>query len=221
MPYVTDAKTTYSLLTILVVAHIALNYFAVHTVVLRSLNRQRAGLLWHAYRTQKLLQTTPTKLASQERIFAQPSLLYCSTPGSPRTVVGECHIGSPLSSILPQARAQASWWKSGRPALWVAQADPSWVASLLERFADENFIVWFDRRAHSRPVLHIILKDGHTPQDQLKAWVLATEVASRCTAPKSKSVSLGDATIHPVAKEDPDKSRKELSGSALHCESTR
>lgn len=189
MPYVTDARTTYSLLACLVVAHITLNYLAVRTVVLRSLNRQRAGLLWHAYRSQSLSRTTPSQLSRQERIFARPSSLYRSVAGPHTEIVGHCYIGSSLSSILPP-QSQAAWWKSHRPARWVSEFTPARVVSLIDRFAEHKFVVWFDRHAYSTPILHIILKEGHTIQDHLEAWLLATEIATRCAA-SSDPVLLG------------------------------
>ena len=82
--------------------------------------------------------------------------------------------------------------------------------SLIDRFADENFIVWFDRGSHSVPVLHIILKEGHSVQDHLQAWVLATEIASRCCSdpPKPDSntsailgvIRPGSAPLHDLEK---------------------
>ena len=123
-------------------------------------------------------------------------------------VVGHCHIGSPLSSILPDQQQQNNqMWTTGKPARWVLKSSPAWFVSLIDRFEVDKFIVWFDRHAHSAPVLHIILKDGHTLRDQLQAWALATEVASRCVdngadndSANAKSVSFGERTLQDLER---------------------
>ncbi|KAI0088999.1 vitamin B6 photo-protection and homoeostasis-domain-containing protein [Irpex rosettiformis] len=183
MPYVTDAWTTYTLLATLLVAHILLNYAAVRGVVLRSLNRQRAGLLWSAYRRDpsNLLLLTPSSIAQKERIFSEPSELYDSSRlPERREVTGYCQVGAPLSSILLGTQ---SWFKFGPndPAKWTDNLTSAQILTLLDTFSSENFIVWLSRDIHpkSNPLLHIILKEGHTSSDHLKAWTLATEFSSR------------------------------------------
>lgn len=200
MPHVTDAQTTYALLAVLVVAHILLNYLAVRGVVLRSLNRQRAGLLWAWYRnhpSEPIIK--PSQLATQERIFAQPSGLYQSRPGSSKQVVGTCYIGSTLSSVLHTVTAhdtRNTLWpqtsSSLQHARWVSQAEPDWFISLIDRFSDEKYVVWFNRWASTASVVHIILKEGHSVEDHLKAWILATELASRCN---ESSIPFRDRTL--------------------------
>ena len=184
MPYVTDVWTTYTLLAALLVAHILLNYAAVRGVVLRSLNRQRAGLLWSAYRhnPSKTFHFTPSSVARHERIFSEPSELYNPTLGlSKREVTGYCHVGTPLSSILIESHQHPAWWnyRDHHSACWTQDLTSTHILSLLNMFADENFIVWLSREipSHSMPDIHIILKEGHAPSDHLKAWALATELA--------------------------------------------
>ncbi|KAI0701993.1 vitamin B6 photo-protection and homoeostasis-domain-containing protein [Cytidiella melzeri] len=172
MPYITGARATYGLLAILVTAHVLLNYYAVRGVVLRSLNRQRTGLLWSAYRrgTAFSKAATPLQIARQEHIFARPSSLYQSTPGTDASTgsqtVGKCHVGSSLLGTLDIRK-------------------PDIVFTLIDIFAEENYIVWFDHKAQTNLVvtMHIMLKDGHAVEDHLKAWILATELASLCGTP--------------------------------------
>jgi hypothetical protein len=211
MPYVTDAYTTYTLLALLVTAHILLNYAAVRGVVLRSPNRQRTGLLWSAYRNSDTPSapnnwklSTPLAIAQHERIFARPSALYLSSLGtsaSERRVVGHCYVGTPLSSLLIDAQTPSTpwspwrWWTARRPpsARWTADATPSNIAALLSLFSDDRFILWFDRIAPASTLtLHIVLKDGHTPSDHARAWVLATELASRCVMHRTGAMSFAE-----------------------------
>lgn len=173
MPYVTDTQTTYGLLALLVCAHILLNYAAVRGVVLRSLNRQRAGLLWRTYRLGGLPYAVPRRLAALERIFASPSVLLHSNSRN-RKVAGHCYVGSPLSAILPAAHGHSS----APQARWATESTPETLLDLFDLFSSANYVVWFGATPSPSPELHVVLKDGHGVQDHLKAWVLATELAS-------------------------------------------
>lgn len=57
---------------------------------------------------------------------------------------------------------------------------------MLDMFKKERYILCFDPAyTHSpkgTPMLHICLKEGHTPLDQLKAWAHASEVGRECAA---------------------------------------
>lgn len=205
MPYITDAWTTYTLLIVLVISHILVNYAAVRGVVLRSLNRQRAGLLWTAYRCDPTKSTylTPTSVAKEELIFSQSSELYDTAGGtSRRRVTGYCRIGTPLSTILLGANRQMSWgrWTTSRPAKWAKDLTSAQVLILFDEFSSENFIVWLSPEIPSQsfPVLHIVLKEGHAPSDHLKAWVLATEFASLLNAHEKNKGTISEQTFEAI-----------------------
>jgi hypothetical protein len=136
--------------------------------VLRSLNRQRAGIIWTTRQridgnTNKLILLSPAQVASMERIFERSGVLR-DTPTN--IVLGHCTIGSSLSSILSGHISQ----------------------NVLNTFSRQRYFIWFDRQClhylpgRDTPIikgflrLHICLKEGHTPMDQLKAWVHAIEV---------------------------------------------
>lgn len=205
MPYITDAWTTYTLLIVLVISHILVNYAAVRGVVLRSLNRQRAGLLWTAYRCDPTKSTylTPTSVAKEELIFSQSSELYDTAGGtSRRRVTRYCRIGTPLSTILLGANRQMSWgrWTTSRPAKWAKDLTSAQVLILFDEFSSENFIVWLSPEIPSQsfPVLHIVLKEGHAPSDHLKAWVLATEFASLLNAHEKNKGTISEQTFEAI-----------------------
>lgn len=205
MPYIADAWTTYALLVVLVISHILVNYAAVRGVVLRSLNRQRAGLLWTAYRCDptKSSRLTPTSVAKEELIFSQPSELYDTTRGTTgRRVTGHCRVGTPLSTILLRANKRVSWWRSGtsRQTKWAKDLTSGQILMLFDEFSSENFIVWPSPEISSQsvPVLHIVLKEGHEPSDHLKAWALATELASLLNARGQNKGTVSEQTFEAI-----------------------
>lgn len=62
----------------------------------------------------------------------------------------------------------------------------------------EKYVLCFDpsylNSPMGIPLLHICLKDRYTPQDQLKAWVHALELARACNTTTSDPVSLISAS---------------------------
>ncbi|KAJ7096150.1 vitamin B6 photo-protection and homoeostasis-domain-containing protein [Mycena epipterygia] len=165
VPYLTTPRTTYSVLFGLVGLHLALNYVGIRGVVLRSLNRQRMTLAWDVYREASNTKIpSPAEVAELERILERPGVLREIRTN---TVGGRCTIGSSLNAVL-----------RGSLIPYV----------LLEQMQNERYVLWFDRscmvprpdgRDALRPGavhLHICLKEGYTPEDQLKAWAHAGEV---------------------------------------------
>jgi len=155
----------------LLAGHLATNYIGIRGVVLRSLNRQRAGIAWTAYRinafdfpkNRVIAKTlTPSEIASHERIFEWPGVLR---NGCTDQIMGHCTIGSPYSTVLAD------------------HADHAYHSSLLRIFKKERYILCFDARSIPRNGgrsktlrLHICLQEGYALLDQLKAWVHAEEI---------------------------------------------
>lgn len=185
MPYVEGPRATYGLLALLVTAHIFFNYIAVRGVTLRSFNRQRTTILWQAYRDSAgKVVMTPPQVARHERIFARPSLMRYYEPSGHSRTIGQCTIGSSLSSILctPDSSSVLSRFnclgRRERPT-WSRTSPPATIAAtVIAVFTDEKYLLWFDARSRrSYPELHIILKEGHSPVDHVKAWLHALELA--------------------------------------------
>lgn len=96
-----------------------------------------------------------------EGIFCKADTIRSLTLGS---VIGRCSIGSALSRVLEQPL-------------------PS---DLLDLFREERFLLWFDPRSlhtsnghpniMAQPFVHIFFKDKYTQEDQLKSWILGTEI---------------------------------------------
>jgi hypothetical protein len=171
VPRLTTRWSTYIALFLLLGGHLVANFIAVRGVVLRSLNRQRAGIAWTVYREKDFARhdhrhqspegvLTPNEIASRERIFDYSGILRNECTGK---TMGHCYIGSSFSSVLH---------------------DPAAHNRLLRVFQKERYILCFDahcviggRVRRSTPLrMHICLKEGYTPLDQLKAWVHAEEL---------------------------------------------
>ncbi|KAI0945081.1 hypothetical protein AcV7_001712 [Taiwanofungus camphoratus] len=187
MHHVHSTSGTYVILFMLMFCHLLANYLAVQAVALCTLNRRRANTVWMIYRspwpgqenTISKLIADPHGVSLSEPIFYNPSALS-GIEGS-EDLIGFCDIGSPFTSIL-----------SGYPSTWSAfvglsiskNADShnglsaSEVHSVLELFTEERYVLWFDSELSNNPCrLRICLKEGHTPYDDLKAWIHAQELA--------------------------------------------
>jgi len=185
MPHIQTPTQTYSLLAVIIVSHIYINYYAVQSVVFKSYNRQRTSILWGAFRGSEGEHRclTPREVARHERIFHNPSIIFrTDLQTRARRIIGHCDMGSPLTTILPcspDARKSLLAPRHQCPR-WAGAAESTLVGSLLQLFADEKYVLWFD--AHADPAacthLRVVLKAGHTPRDQMKAWAHAFELAS-------------------------------------------
>ncbi|KAJ7154551.1 vitamin B6 photo-protection and homoeostasis-domain-containing protein [Mycena filopes] len=197
VPYLTTPWSTYTVLFSLVGLHLALNYIGIRGVVLRTLNRQRMSIAWDIYReTAQTKIPTPAEVSALERIFARPGVLRELRTNS---VAGRCTIGSSLTAVL-------------RPG---ANTIPP---ALLAQMRGERYVLWFDRACleltprrereqdellHvSAPIhLHICLKEGHTPADQLKAWAHAAEVGRMRVLQQRASAASSAEPLHATPAE--------------------
>ncbi|GBE89158.1 predicted protein [Sparassis crispa] len=180
MHYVHSSGPTYLVFFMLLFCHLAANYVAVRAVVMRSFNRQRANIVWMAYRAKfaegNKAILTPEAVARRERIFGNPATLYDAS--SPRLRLGFCKIGAPFASILSSHHSIRS--NSGDARFRGSDGDlsVSQVHAILEVFTDERYVLWFDPNPqHTSLHLRICMKEGHTAIDHLKGWAHALELA--------------------------------------------
>ena len=145
-----------------------MNYMAVRSVSMRTLNRQRANLVFSSIlQTERCL--TPQQVSAKERIFEIDGVLR----GDDTKVVGHCQIGSPLSSLLEHTTAVRHTTTGSFIDVGVD------MSQLLQMFAEEKYVLWYDLK--SRTAI-IVLKKDATPLAQLRAWCHALLVAK--TVPK-------------------------------------
>jgi len=155
----------YTALFLLVALHLGINYLGVRGLVLRTLNRQRVALAWVSYRSSKgTVVPSPSNVSKAERILTRPGV-FRDPLGR---ITGRCTIGLPFFDAFRG----------------------HFPSSLFEHFEEERYLLWYDNQC-LRPTrdgaghtvrgpvyLHIVLKDGYTVSDQLRAWIHAAELCS-------------------------------------------
>ncbi|KAI0077116.1 DUF647-domain-containing protein [Panus rudis PR-1116 ss-1] len=183
LPHLHSTQATHAVVFLLLFGHLLANYIAVRVVVMRSLSKQRAGILWSAYHSQPLAEKpshrilSPAEVAAREHLFGRENALLDSSSHSCR-IAGYATIGSPVSSILPPQNSIF------RREFFSRLRKSSWLSELLSIFSQERYIVWFDFSSSPlscKPRFHILLKEGHTAEDHLKAWVFASDLATACS----------------------------------------
>ncbi|KAG6821123.1 hypothetical protein H0H93_006462 [Arthromyces matolae] len=164
VPNITGPWPTYSALFFLVALHLLINYVAVCGLELRSLNRQRAGQVWNAYRLSSGGKVpSPAEASRTDNILGRPDVFRDNSG----RIIGRCTIGSYFSDIF----------HDGVPS------------RLLDIFAQERYLLWYDHQSLDlrtgrkekrvrRDSIHlsIIFKEGYSGTDQLKAWCHAAEL---------------------------------------------
>lgn len=142
--------------------HLGTNYAAVRAVSLRSLNRQRANMVMsNLVQTGRVL--TPGQVSKRERIFEGDGVLRWTDGG----IVGHCRIGVRVEDMIRQMGRGHK--RSGSVHLQGIK-----LSELVRLYQDEGYLLW---SCGSDAV--IVLKQGCSPRDQLKAWTQALLVAHR------------------------------------------
>jgi hypothetical protein len=168
--YITSPLMTWAVMLALLSVHLSLNYAAVRSVSMHSLNRQRATILFaHLLAYNKVLR--PRDVAKHERIFELDGALRSSND----QLIGSGRVGASLEEVargLASAEGQPGRAKS-------ALVESAKLDRLLAIFKDEDYIIWFDSKM--REAL-IVLKKAATPSSQLRAWCHAVHVAGEVTS---------------------------------------
>lgn len=179
---ITGFVATWIALTLLLAVHLAMNYAAVRSVQMTSLNRQRANIVFSALLdsdpdldlnnpnpeqkpTTKTEWTllTPAETSNKERIFYPDNLLAWDT-----RKLGFCHLGVNLPSFL------------GSPGRLTTSVGPTTqLSTLTTLFATEHYMLLF---THTAPCQgRVVLKPDCSVEDRLKAWchaLLAARILS-------------------------------------------
>lgn len=152
---------TWSTLIALLSVHLAMNYAAVSAVSMRCLNRQRANIvLSHVLQSGHIL--SPTDVSRQERIFERDGVLRWADD----RLIGHCRIGVTMGTMLSHIGGPSHKRTGSRNVQAIKLSD------LMRLYSDEAFICWC-----SGSDAVIVLKQGCTPTDQLKAWMQALLLA--------------------------------------------
>ncbi|KAF5368217.1 hypothetical protein D9615_010521 [Tricholomella constricta] len=170
VPHLSTPSLTYGALFLLVALHLIINYLGVRGLQLRSLNRQRAGIAWRIYRSSGGSKVpSPAQVSRIEKVLGQPDVFR----GDSGSIMGRCTIGSSFSDVFHDR----------------------FPVRLLEIFQQERYLLWYDHQclyAHSghdgqhvrsAPLhLHILLKEGYSNDDLLKAWCHAADACRAATS---------------------------------------
>lgn len=98
--WVTTPLATWTTLALLLSVHLETNRRAVRAVSMRTLNRQRATLVYHHLCQGHI--PSPEEVSAQERIFERSGVLRAADD----TSLGHCMIGSSFSDLLHAVRAE-------------------------------------------------------------------------------------------------------------------
>lgn len=163
--WITSPMATWTTLILLLSVHLEMNRRAVRAVSMRSLNRQRANLVYHAL--QRGHVPSPEEVSSQERIFERPGVLRAAED----RVLGYCTFGASLSSYFKTiSTPHGSTGSTKLPS--------SALQKLLQPFSDKNYIMWYDPVSLSKQIhVHVALKQHASQADQLAAWWHALALA--------------------------------------------
>lgn len=152
-----------------------MNASAVRAVSMRSLNRQRANIVFsHLLAYDKVL--TPKDVSRRERIFERDGVLR----GSHDEAIGHCRIGVSLQQLM-KAMSRGRRTTTGLVTLHGNE-----LARLVDLYRSETYILWFDWEVST---VYILLKQGTTAQSQLRAWSQGLVLAQRAADNSGDEVS--------------------------------
>jgi len=155
-----------------------MNRAAVRSVSMRSLNRQRANIVFaHLLAYDKLL--SPQEVAKKERIFERDGVLRWVDDH----VVGYGRISVNLETLL----ARGMGGSDGNTRSINLEASHR-LSALLGIFGREQYILWFDQR---KSTAYITLKEGATVRTQLKSWLHGLVLARSSAEQPKRSTGTG------------------------------
>ncbi|KNG79957.1 hypothetical protein ANOM_011770, partial [Aspergillus nomiae NRRL 13137] len=206
--HVTSYTATWISLLMLLTMHLSLNYAAVRSVQMTSMNRQRANIVFstllesdtdldianfhptdRAHSTPKHNRATqwqiptPAQVSKQERVFETDGILRWFSAPSTQHRVGTCRIGVSLEQFLaPSAtRTGSGSLKTSTP-----------MSHLSSLFSSEDYLLFLHRNRQSWDA-RILLKTSSTTQSQLKAWMHAL-LAARVLCSSAEKKRTQDST---------------------------
>ncbi|KAI2919733.1 hypothetical protein CBS63078_2830 [Aspergillus niger] len=223
---VTNFSTTWICLLMLQALHLSLNYAAVRSVQMTSLNRQRANIVFstllntdpdltrllhpepskqqqtpaqHSHQPPSWKTLTPAQVSKKEKIFETDGILRWSPTMKPPQTLGYCRIGISLHQFL-SSTAPSSSTRSTTSSRSLRTPVP--IPQLTTLFNKEDYILYLtnsSRSSRKNPTWHanILLKNTTTSQSQLKAWAHAL-LAARVLSTSSAATADSTSTSDQV-----------------------
>lgn len=189
--HITSTWATWVSLTFLLAVHLGTNFKAVTSVALRTLNRQRANIVFSTLGDSGVV-VTPKQAARLERIFEKDGVLRWRES----EILGYARIGARFTELVKSLGDDAPLASGETKAPGLS------INSVAKVFRNEKHLLWYDSRTRW---VTICLRNDIAPEEQLKAWVHALFVAKeirhrekRQAPPPSGEALLGvlETTLH-------------------------
>lgn len=202
------ALATWTTLLLLLASHLATNFMAVRCVCMRTLNRQRANIVFACLRKHDRI-LTPGEVSAKERVFERDGILRDADD----SCIGYCRIGIPAQQLLERLG------RTDKQTAAITNLSANRLLQLLDVFQDEDYVLYLER---SSQMVYILLKKGGGTVVQLKAWYHAFLALERQadTAINGEKETAEDAvqfTLVAVRK-DWEKVKAKLSGAGWDLE---
>lgn len=163
--YITTTAMTWTALIMLLAVHLEMNRRAVRAVALRTLNRQRAGLVFHRLSRNEI--PTPETISAEENIFELGGTLRTASGEA----IGHCTIGCNLETFLKSSGTVSS--------TKAVKINKSALNSLIQAFDGSKHLLWYDVDLMSSKVkIFIALKEHAQARDIVVAWWQANSLAN-------------------------------------------
>lgn len=171
--YITSKTASWIALLLLLAVHLTMNYVAVRAVCMRTLNRQRATIVF-SHLIEYNVVLTPKQVSAKEQIFARNGILRRSDG----TDLGCCHMGASMQDL-------ANLISQRNNASGSFHSVDTHLTDIIELYAMERYVLWYDISTRQGCV---VLKEDAKPTDHLRAWLHAWLI--------SRSSGVSDLSIH-------------------------
>ncbi|ORY63315.1 vitamin B6 photo-protection and homoeostasis-domain-containing protein [Pseudomassariella vexata] len=178
MAFLSTPTATWLSLICLLVVHLVMNWIGVKAVKMRSLNRQRANIVFsNLLDKNKVLD--PAEVSQRESIFAKRG--GSTLRGKNGTLIGHCDFGVSLQTLISSLSQNGRHGKTGSSRL-----GPVDLSTLTRLFRHQGYLLWYERQSprwndtpSSTTRVLVVLKEEVTTEQQLRAWYHALILARR------------------------------------------
>lgn len=156
--WVTTPIATWTTLILLLSIHLETNRRAVRAVKMRTLNRQRATLVFH--HLQRGHVPSIDEVAREEKIFERDGVLRTADGRA----AGSCAVGVQISRLLDAVSSQ-------RTTTMAVRLEDEMLAKVMGIYESCRYVLWRDKsHQQGKLSLHIVLKKDVEVSDILMAW---------------------------------------------------
>ncbi|THW04942.1 DUF647-domain-containing protein [Aureobasidium pullulans] len=180
---------TWTTLLLLLTLHLATNYMAVRSVCMRTLNRQRANIVFAClHKHNRILN--PKEVSAKERVFERDGILRDVDDNC----LGYARIGIPASELLQRLGETEKLTKA-------TNLPDGRLLQLLDVFEDEGYVLYLEQPSD---MVCILLKKGSDTAVQLKAWyhaLLLARLVRQGYESEKKPMDMVQSTLVAVRKD--------------------